>query len=190
MFISFKAKRQDFNELNICRLHLYTLETGKKELLWDIITPIMKTNIFHPGKAQHSQITWQKSYRNGEKQTQTAESDPRPFFTIKMWVSAFEPTRLLFDWCHEPPPERWNKNLWIERVEGRSFNACEQNGLRVWTTHRQVTQQERFSTSGKTPLSQEWNPKITRGSMKFASLNTIMCQTGFIGIFYASVRRK
>lgn len=32
--------------------------------------------------------------------------------------------------------------------------------------------------------------KITRGSMTFASPNTIMCQTGFIGIFYASVRRK
>lgn len=114
---------------------------------------------------------------------QTAEPDPRPLFTIKcgsthlnQLVSCLIGTRSRFRGDE-------TKIFGLSAFEGRSRNACAQNGLRVWTTHGQVTQQERFSKSGKTTLSQERNPKITRGSMKFASPNTIMSQTGFIGIF-------
>lgn len=75
---------------------------------------------------QHHNSTGQKSYRNGQKQTQTnSGTRPAPTLYHQMWTDAFEPTRLLFDWRQELPPERWNKNLWIERARRKIFQ-------RVW----------------------------------------------------------
>lgn len=190
-------------ELNSCRLNFYTLE-GKKGV-----------NIRRHNNNNHGKILGKKSTFSSEitvcsttiqlarnptemeknKQTDTnkqtgttsAEPDPRLLFATDAFVS---------EWRREPPPERRNRNLWIERVP-RSIPRQKLRGRRrrgetgrgSGPTHRQRTQQDQEVsrnniTSGVEPKSHTWKHEV-----RFSEHNHV---SNWFNrhIFYASVRRK